>query len=126
VTILVSGKHLFLAHPTGLNGSGSMGEARRKKIAIKELAARRVEAVWACLGVLRPEMPLPDRKVLAEKVLDLCFERTEPPPPTIRISPAQVQEIVWRNLQCANRHCSMVLFSDEIAEELNEFFSQDE
>jgi hypothetical protein len=103
-----------------------MGEARQRKTAIKELAARRVEAVWACLGVLRPEMPLPDRKVLAEKVLDLCFERMEPPPPTIRIYPAQVSEIVWRHSQCANRHCSMLLFSDEIAEELNEFFWPDE
>ena len=89
-----------------------MGEARRRKIAIKKLAARRVEAVWACLGVLRPEMPLSNRKVLAEKVLDLCFERMEPPPPMIRISPAQVSEIVWRHSQCANRYCSMVLFSE--------------
>lgn len=58
----------------------------------------------------------------AEKVLDFCFERTEPPPPTIRISPAQVSEIVWRHSQCANRYCSMVLFSRELAEKLNEFF----
>ena len=98
-----------------------MGQARRRKAVIKELAARRVESVWNCLGVLRPEMPLPDRKVLAEKVLDMCFERM-PPPPKIKISPAQVQEIVWRTSQCANRYCSMLLFSREMADELNEFF----
>jgi hypothetical protein len=102
-----------------------MGETRRRKIAIKELAARRIEAVWQCLGVLRPEMPLQDRKVLAEKVLDLCFERLQPLP-IITITPAQVSEIVWRNSQCANHHCSMVLFSREIAEELNEFFRLEE
>jgi hypothetical protein len=103
-----------------------MGQARRRKAVIKELAARRVESVWNCLGVLRPEMPLPDRKMLAEKVLDLCFDRLVPPP-KITISPAQVQEIVWRTSQCANRYCSMLLFSQEMADELNEFFrSEDE
>lgn len=102
-----------------------MSRERSQRAAIKELAARRVEAVWGCLGVLRPEMPLPDRKVLAEKVLDLCFDRIHPPPP-IAISPAQVSEIFWPNCQCANRHCSMVLFSREIAEELNEFFKLEE
>jgi len=104
-----------------------MGQARRRKAVIKELAARRVESVWNCLSVLRPEMPLPDRKVLAEKVLDMCSDRLVPPPaPKITISPAQVSEIVWRTSQCANRYCSMVLFSQEMADELNEFFSPEE
>ena len=102
-----------------------MSRERRDRAEIKQLAARRVEAVWACLDVLRPEMPLPERKVLAEKVLDLCFERTLPLP-RITITPAQVQEIVWRNSQCANRYCSMLLFSRELADELNEFFRQEE
>ena len=102
-----------------------MSRDRRQRAAIKELAARRVEAVWQCLGILRPEMPLPERKVLAEKVLDLSFDRIVPPP-KITISPAQVSEIVWRHCQCANRYCSMVLFPDEIAAELNEFFKGDE
>ena len=102
-----------------------MNHDRRQRAAIKELAAQRVEAVWNCLGVLRPEMPLPERKVLAEKVLDLSFDRILPPP-KITISPAQVSEIVWRHCQCANRYCSMVLFPDEIAAELNEFFKLEE
>jgi hypothetical protein len=38
----------------------------------------------------------------------------------------QVSEIVWRNSQRANRHCSMVLFPELIAEELNEFFRLEE
>jgi len=104
-----------------------MGQARRRKVVIKELAVRRVESVWNCLNVLRPEMPLPDRKVLAEKVLDMCFDRLLPSPaPKITISPAQVSEIVWRTSQCANRYCSMLLFSREMADELNEFFWPEE
>jgi hypothetical protein len=77
------------------------------------------------VNVLRPELPLDDRKTLARKFLDLGREGYQPPPP-IRINPAQVQEIIWRNSQCANRYCSMVLFSREIAEELNEFFTSEE
>jgi len=98
---------------------------RRQRAAIKELAARRVEAVWTCLGVLCPDLALSGKKSLATKILDLTRDDYRPAEP-IRISPAQVQEIVWRNSQCANRYCSMLLFSREMAEELNEFFRQED
>jgi hypothetical protein len=93
--------------------------------AIKLAARQRVEAVWTCLEVLCPDLALKAKKELAEKVLDLS-RGEDRKPPRIMISPAQVQEIVWRNSQCANRYCSMVLFSREIAEELNEFFKAEE
>jgi hypothetical protein len=38
------------------------------------------------------------------------------------ITPAQVESIIWPNMQCINPHCPMLLFSDQIADELNEFF----
>jgi hypothetical protein len=98
---------------------------RKQRAANKELAARRVEAVWTCVNVLRPNLPLEDRKDLATKFLDLSRERYQPPAP-IRITPAQVSEIVWRNMQCINPHCPMLLFSRELAAELNEFFRQEE
>ncbi len=100
--------------------------ARSRRAAVKELAARRVEAVWACLGVLCPDLPLVERKALAETVLDLTRGKRPEAAKRIEISPAQVQEIVWRNSQCANRYCSMLLFSRELADELNEFFRQEE
>lgn len=99
-----------------------MSRDRSQRAAIKELAAKRVDAVWSCLGVLSPDLPLPDWKALAETVLDLSRGEIPPAPKRIEISPAQVQEIVWRHSQCANRYCSMVLFSQEMADELNEFF----
>jgi hypothetical protein len=99
---------------------------RRQRAEIKQLATRRVEAVWTCLGVLCPDLPLPDRKALAEKVLDLSRGEWPPAAKRIEISPAQVQELVWRHSQCANRYCSMVLFSREMAEELNEFFKAED
>jgi hypothetical protein len=96
-----------------------------KRAAIKLAARQRVEAVWTCLNILCPDLALEAKKELAEKVLDLS-RGEEQKPPRIMITPAQVQEIVWRNSQCANRYCSMVLFTNEIAEELNEFFKPEE
>lgn len=104
----------------------SVSRERRERAEIKQLAARRVEAVWTCLGVLCPDLPLVERKVLAEKVLDLTRGEIPPAPKRIEISPAQVQELVWRHSQCANRYCSMLLFSRELADELNEFFGPEE
>jgi hypothetical protein len=96
-----------------------------ERAAIKIAACQRVEAVWTCLGVLRPDLTPQGKKALAEKVFELSRGKDQKPP-QIKITPAQVQEIVWRNSQCANRYCSMVLFSREIAEELNEFFKGEE
>jgi hypothetical protein len=42
------------------------------------------------------------------------------------ITPAQVTSIIWGNMQCINPRCPMLLFSNQIAEELNEFFKQEE
>ena len=103
-----------------------MGQARRRRAAIRELATRRVEAVWTCLGVLCPDLPLLNRKALAETVRDICRGENQAEAKRIEINPAQVQEIVWRHSQCVNRHCSMLLFSRELAEELNEFFNPEE
>jgi hypothetical protein len=78
------------------------------------------------LGVLCPDLPLLNRKALAETVLDLSRGEIQAEAKRIEINPAQVQEIVWRHSQCVNRHCSMLLFSRELAEELNEFFNPEE
>ncbi len=103
-----------------------MSRKRNQRAAIRELAARRVEAALTCLDILRPNLALADRKALAAKLLDLCRGEIQAVAKMTEITPAQVQEIVWRNSQCANHYCSMVLFSREIAEELNEFFRQEE
>jgi hypothetical protein len=70
-------------------------------------------------------MALESKKVLAEKVLDMSRGRDEKPP-RIMITPAQVSSIIWPNMQCIKPHCPMLLFSNEIADELNEFFKGEE
>jgi hypothetical protein len=96
-----------------------------EKAAITVAARQRVEAVWSCLGVLRPDLRGQAKKALAEKVLELS-RGEEQEPPRIQISPAQVTSIVWANMQCIHPHCPMLLFSNEIADELNEFFKGEE
>ena len=95
-----------------------------ERAAIKLAARQRVEAVWTCLGVLRPDLTPQAKKALAEKVFELSRGEDQKPP-RIMITPAQVTSIVWANMQCINPRCPMLLFSNQIAEELNEFFKQE-
>ena len=95
------------------------------RAAIRLAARQRVDAVWTCLDVLCPDLALEAKKVLAEKVLDLS-RGEEQKPPRIQITPAQVTSIIWSNMQCINPRCPMLLFSNQIADELNEFFKPEE
>jgi len=94
-----------------------------ERAGIKLAARQRVEAVWSCLGVLRPDLTPQAQKELARKVLDLS-RGEERKAPRIMITPAQVSSIIWPNTQCVHPRCPMVLFTNEIADELNEFFKQ--
>jgi hypothetical protein len=96
-----------------------------ERAAIKLAAHQRVEAVWTCLGVLRPDLRGQAKKALAEKVFELS-RGEEQKPPRIQITPAQVASIIWSNMQCINPRCPMLLFSNQIADELNEFFKQED
>jgi hypothetical protein len=93
--------------------------------AIKLATRQRVKAVWTCLDILCPDLALEAKKVIARKALNLNREK-EQKLPRIMITPAQVASIIWPNMQCVNPYCSMVLFTREIAEELNEFFKGEE
>jgi hypothetical protein len=77
------------------------------------------------LDVLCPDLALEAKKVLAEKVFDLCRGEVQKPP-RIMNTPAQVSSIIWSNMQCINPRCPMLLFTNEIADELNEFFNEEE
>ena len=94
------------------------------KAAIKLAARQRVDAVWTCLGVLCPDLTPQAKKELAQKVLDLS-RGEDRKAPRILITPAQVTSIIWSNMQCINPRCPMLLFSNQIADELNEFFKQE-
>jgi hypothetical protein len=64
-----------------------------ERAAIKIAACQRVEAVWTCLGVLRPDLTPQGKKALAEKVFELSRGKDQKPP-QIQITPAQVESII--------------------------------
>ena len=80
--------------------------------------------MWTCLDVLCPDLALEAKKELAEKVF--LSREEDQKPPRIMITPAQVSSIIWPNTQCVNPRCLMLLFTNEIAKELNEFFKGEE
>ena len=88
----------------------------------------RVNAAWACVGVLRPDLTPEGKHKLATTILDFCaaFDADAAPVPEPQITAAQVTEMVWSNSQCIQKSCPMLLFSDRIAAEINAFFCRDE
>jgi hypothetical protein len=46
--------------------------------------------------------------------------------PEKEITDPQVVEMVWRNMQCISRRCPMLLFGKQLADELNQFYAEDE
>lgn len=108
-----------------------MRRYRRQSPAFKaavQLAALRAEAVLVCLNVLCPDLKGEAKKELARKMLSLADgkDRTQPSCPARQIGPSQVEEIILANVQCIHPWCPMLLFSKQIAEELNEFFREEQ
>ena len=98
-------------------------ETRRQLVqadSVAEIARARVRAAWDCVGVLCPDSDLRKRKNLTNAILRLVREEPEP---RTEISDPQVVEMVWRNMQCIQHHCPLLVFSRQLSEELNEFFN---
>jgi hypothetical protein len=93
--------------------------------AMRELAHRRVIAALMCVNVLCPHLDLAGKRRMVNQILtlsdgkDRCIPRKQ-------INEAQVIEMVWRNLQCIHHRCPMLLFGGQLADELNEFFKDEE
>jgi hypothetical protein len=90
-------------------------------LAVRELAKRRVDAVLACINVLLPDADAKRKKKIANRILTLCDGKDR----TRNISPGQAQEIVLRHIQCILQTCPLLIFSEPLARELNEFFTED-
>ena len=104
------------------------GNKRKPATTAVRLAALQAEAVWRCISILDPDLRGEAKLEMARKMLTLVDgkDRTQPRPPAKRISPAQAESIVWANMQCIHPKCPMLLFSRQIADELNEFFKPGE
>jgi hypothetical protein len=83
-----------------------------------DLARRRVVTVLQCIDVLVPGIDARRKKRLANKFLTLADGKDR----TRKISPAAVEEIFFEQVQCVYHKCPMLLFSKQLAEQLNAYF----
>jgi hypothetical protein len=97
-------------------------ESRIETRPLSEIARVRVQAVWDCVSVLRPDLDARGKRDLVTAILQLV--RGEKQPAT-QINDAQVVEMVWRNMQCIKPHCPLLVFGRQLSEELNEFFGSE-
>ena len=89
---------------------------------------RRINATLACLNILCPDADLQSKRKLAEQVLTLV-DGHDGTVQQRQITDAQVVEMVWRHSQCVLNQmgkCPLLVFGKQLAEELNEFFAEDE
>jgi hypothetical protein len=94
---------------------------------ISVLARRRVAAVLDCLKVLCPTSDRDTQRQLANDILILAGGRARPIPRNT-ITPAAIYEMITRHSQCVlnqTGRCPLLVFSEQLCEELNEFFQND-
>jgi hypothetical protein len=95
--------------------------------ATSALAQRRVVAVLACLKVLCSSADPRSKRKLANEILTLVRSEDRLIPEKM-ITPAAVYEMITRNSQCVlnqTGRCPLLVFSQQLCEELNEFFMED-
>lgn len=78
-----------------------------------------------CATVLRPDLDEVGKRKLANAILSLG-DNQDRTVPKRRITPAAVEEMFFRQAQCVYAKCPMLLFSRQLADELNTFFAEEE
>jgi hypothetical protein len=91
-------------------------------------AQRRMVLTSAYLKVICPGIDQKNRTKLADSILAL-IEGEDHWLPQRKITAAQVVEMVWRQSQCILNQtgkCPLLIFGEQLAKEVNEFFTGDE
>ena len=83
---------------------------------------RKKASALYCALVLRPNASQKELRKLTQQILALGDDEAGMP----RITDAEVNEIVFRNMQCVYHKCPVLLFSKQIADCLNQFFLGEE
>ena len=79
-------------------------------------------AVLQCIDILLPGIDARKKKRIANRILSMCDGKDR----SRKITQAQAEEIVLSNLQCIGKNCPMLIFSEPLSRELNEFFKGEE
>jgi len=94
------------------------------RLAITRASWKAASAVY-CANVLRPDLDEAGKRKLANDILTLgdTQDRTML---KRRITSAAVEEMFFRQSQCIHPKCPMLLFSKQLAEELNVYFGEED
>jgi hypothetical protein len=87
---------------------------------------RRVALTRVYLKMTCPDLDELMRVQLADLIISMVDGESGSLSPQRKITDAQVNEMVWRNMQCILHRCPMLLFGKQLAEELNEFFLEED
>lgn len=91
-------------------------------------AQRRLALTVAYLKVVRPGINQSTRTKLVYSILALIDDQDSAMPQR-KIADAQVVEMVWRHSQCVLNQtgkCPLLVFGNQLAEEINGFFTEEE
>jgi hypothetical protein len=89
---------------------------------------RRIAVTSAYLRVICPGIDRSKRSRLVDSILAL-IDGEDRRLRQNKISDGQAVEMVWRHSQCVLNHtgrCPLLIFNKQLAEEINEFFAQEE
>lgn len=96
--------------------------SRETRLAMTSARWKAASAVY-CANVLRPDLDEAGKRKLANEILTLG-DHQDRTMPKGRITPAAVEEMFFRQSQCIHPKCPLLLFSEQLAEELNTFFEE--
>jgi hypothetical protein len=87
---------------------------------------RRIALTRVYLKMTCPDLDQNTRTVLGDSIIALLDGEYRRSWQGRKITDAAVDEMVWRNMQCINHRCPMLLFGKKLADELNEFFLEED
>jgi hypothetical protein len=93
----------------------------RSKLNITSARWKAAAALY-CANVLRPDLDETGKRKLVNEILTVADrqDRTIPRP---QIMAAAVEEMFFQHAQCIYPKCPLLLFSKQLADELNQFFN---
>jgi hypothetical protein len=87
-----------------------------------EAAAFRVGIVWRTVEALVPDLSAQKKKRLCNRILTLLDGKDR----SVKISSAQLQELVMPNWQCIEKECPALFFWEPMSRAINEFFNEED
>lgn len=88
---------------------------------ICEAASFQAGVAYRAVNALLPDATNRTKMRIARKILSLCDGEDR----SLKISPAQLQELVMPNWQCIDRDCPACFFWEPMSRAINEFFNED-